>query len=319
MNFGSHSEENHQDKGKDQRSYQGKGKGKMYEEESQWVRVPERGHKRYSTYRGSNRADEGNMRSRNSRWEQPRNHTQDARERGHRGTRRERSPREEPKEEGEIQDTGSANRGVTREGNTSASNNLQLSQQEDRRGYGNVVKVISKPVGVVNSEITAMVSENIGTGLELAQKQIGVGNDSLVNEGMDLEETGNHIDGEVGLMCDDDGFQNLTDGEMEELTGTQEVALVEVAEDSHAKEVGEKGTQAGEDEKKKGTRKLLLKQTVMAAGTSKKKFVQALLSQNKSVQSRQGKRQGEGIRSQEEKGPLHPKPTSSKPLNAPHG
>ncbi|KAH0849383.1 hypothetical protein HID58_092836 [Brassica napus] len=291
----------------------------MYEEESQWVRVPERGHKRYSTYRGSNRADEGNMRSRNSRWEQPRNHTQDARERGHRGTRRERSPREEPKEEGEIQDTGSANRGVTREGNTSASNNLQLSQQEDRRGYGNVVKVISKPVGVVNSEITAMVSENIGTGLELAQKQIGVGNDSLVNEGMDLEETGNHIDGEVGLMCDDDGFQNLTDGEMEELTGTQEVALVEVAEDSHAKEVGEKGTQAGEDEKKKGTRKLLLKQTVMAAGTSKKKFVQALLSQNKSVQSRQGKRQGEGIRSQEEKGPLHPKPTSSKPLNAPHG
>ncbi|KAH0928321.1 hypothetical protein HID58_014048 [Brassica napus] len=239
--------------------------------------------------------------------------------RGHRGTRRERSPREEPKEEGEIQDTGSTNRGVTREGNTSASNNLQVSQQEERRGYGNVVKVISKPVGVVNGEITAMVSENIGTGLELAQKQIGVGNDRLVNEGMDLEEIGNHIDGEVGLMCDDDGFQNLTDGEMEELTGAQEVALVEVAEDSHAKEVGEKGPQAGEDEKKKGTRKLLLKQTVMAAGTSKKKFVQALLSQNKSVQSRQGKRQGEGIRSQEEKGPLQPKPTSSKPSNAPHG
>ncbi|KAF3501036.1 hypothetical protein F2Q69_00043425 [Brassica cretica] len=312
-------EENHEDKGKDQRSYQGKGKGKMYEEESQWVRVPERGNKRYSTYRGSNRADEGNMRFRNSRWEQPRNHTQEARDKGHRGTRRERSPREEPKEEGELQDTGSANRGFTREGKTSPSNNPQLSQQEERRGYGNVVKVTSKPVGVENGEITAMVPENIGTGLELAQKQIGAGNDSLVNEGMDLEEIGNHIDGDVGLMCDDDGFQNLTDGEMEEHTGTQEVVLVEVAEDSHAKEGGEKGPQAGEDEKKKGTRKLLLKQTVMAAGTSKKKFVQALLSQNKNVQSRQGKRQGEGIRLQEEKGPLHPKPTSSKPSNASHG
>lgn len=70
---------------------------------------------------------------------------------------------------------------------------------------------------------------------------------------------------------------------MEEFTGIQEVVLVEVAEDLYVKEVGEKGIQAGEDEKKKGIRKLLFKQTVMVVGVFKKKFVQALFLQNKSV------------------------------------
>uniref|UniRef100_M4EVC6 Uncharacterized protein n=2 Tax=Brassica campestris TaxID=3711 RepID=M4EVC6_BRACM len=120
-------------------------------------------------------------------------------------------------------------------------------------------------------------------------------------------------------MCEDDGLESLTDGEMEDKNGAPGVALTAVADGSHAKAVVEKGSQVGEDEKKKGTHKLLLKQTVMAAGTSKKKFVQALLSQNKNVPSRQGKRQGDGIRLQEEKDPSHPKPVSSKPSNAPHG
>ena len=315
-------EENRQDKGKDQRSYHAKGKGKMYEEESNWVRVPERGNKGYSSHRGNNRTDEGNTRYRTSRWEQPReqsrNHSQEIRDRGHRGTRRERSPREESKE-GELLDTGSANRGLQREGKTSASSHPQLSQQEGNGGSDKVVKVISTHLGVETGDMTAIVQGNSAAELELVQKQGGTGNDSLGNEGMDLDEIGHHIEGDEGLMCEDDGLESLTDGEMEDKNGAQGVALTAVADDSLAKAVVEKGPQAGEDEKKKGTRKLLLKQTVMAAGTSKKKFVQALLSQNKNVPSRQGKCQGDGIRLQEEKDPSHPKPISSKPSNAPHG
>ncbi|KAH0910849.1 hypothetical protein HID58_034170 [Brassica napus] len=82
---------------------------------------------------------------------------------------------------------------------------------------------------------------------------------------------------------------------MEDLDALQEAASGTAEDDPHTKDVGDKGLLAG-DEEKKGTRKLLLKQTVMAAGTSKKKFVQAILSQSKNVQARQGKHHGERIR-----------------------
>lgn len=90
---------------KDQRGYYGKGKGKMYEEpDTKWVKVPERGSKRPSSYRTSSRVGEERSRFRNSRWEQPRNQMQDDRNQYQRDARRARShldsEREEPKEEG---------------------------------------------------------------------------------------------------------------------------------------------------------------------------------------------------------------------------
>lgn len=89
---------------KDQRGYYGKGKGKMYEEPyTKWVKVPERGSKRPSSYRTSSRVGEERSRFRNSRWEQPRNQMQDDRNQYQRDARRARShldsEREEPKEE----------------------------------------------------------------------------------------------------------------------------------------------------------------------------------------------------------------------------
>nr|VDD45344.1 unnamed protein product [Brassica oleracea] len=104
----------------------------------------------------------------------------------------------------------------------------------------------------------------------MAPPLVDIGKDNTGNEVMDLEETGNPIAGDEGVMCEDDDFQNLTDGEMEDLNGSQEVVLETVEEESRPKETEEKGLQVGEEEKKKGARKLLLKQT-MAAGTSKKK------------------------------------------------
>ena len=77
---------------KDQRGYYGKGKGKMYgEQDTKWVQVPERGSRSYSSYRSSNKGDEGSARHRSSRWEQSRNQTQEERDRMHRDSRRERN------------------------------------------------------------------------------------------------------------------------------------------------------------------------------------------------------------------------------------
>ncbi|XP_013638857.1 PREDICTED: uncharacterized protein LOC106344032 [Brassica oleracea var. oleracea] len=198
-------------------------------------------------------------------------YVQETRERGHRGTRRGRSPphyvREDPKEEGELQDTGSANKGFQTEGKTSTSNN---PQHESNGAKVNLVKVPPKPLGLENGAKAVIASETVGAGEEMAPPLVDIGKDNTGNEVMDLEETGNPIAGDEGFMCEDDDFQNLTDGEMEDLNGSQEVVLETVEEESRPKETEEKGLQVGEEEKKKGARKLLLKQT-MAAGTSKKK------------------------------------------------
>ncbi|KAG2271035.1 hypothetical protein Bca4012_073271 [Brassica carinata] len=286
-----HGEESQHERGKDQRSYYGKGKGKMHDEQDS----------KFSSYHDNNRADEGTTRHRNSRWEQSMSYVQETRERGHRGTRRGRSPphyvREDPKEEGELQDTGSANKGFQTEGKTSTSNN---PQHESNGAKVNLVKVPPKPLGLENGAKAVIASETVGAGEEMAPPLVDIGKDNTGNEVMDLEETGNPIAGDEGFMCEDDDFQNLTDGEMEDLNGSQEVVLETVEEESRPKETEEKGLQVGEEEKKK------------------EEEVQALLSQNRNVQARQGKRQGEGIRLQEEKGSSHPKQTFSKNSTASH-
>ncbi|KAG5407917.1 hypothetical protein IGI04_014036, partial [Brassica rapa subsp. trilocularis] len=314
-----HGEESQQERGTDQRNYYGKGKGKMHEDQdSKWVRVPERGNKRYSSYHDNNRNDEGNNRHRNTRWEQPRSYVQESREKGHRGTRRERSPphyaREEPKEEGELQDTGSANKGSQMEGKTSASNNLQI---ESNGARANLIKLPPKSVAMENGAIAAIVSGTVGAGKGTEPPLGDNGKDMEENEVMDLAENVFPSAGDNGCMGEDEAFENLTDGEMEELNGSQEVVLETVEEESRPTDVEEKELQVGEEEKKKGARKIL--KHTMAAGASKKKFVQALLSQNKNTQARQGKRQGDGSKLQEDKGSSYPKQTSSKNSTASHG
>ncbi|KAF2601517.1 hypothetical protein F2Q70_00025716 [Brassica cretica] len=104
-----------QDRGREKREYQGKGKRKMYEEtDSKWVRAAGREYKFYSNknQRSGHRGEEENSRHRNSRREQIRSHHQDERARipaGLRGESIARSEarskgRTEGKEEGEIKE-----------------------------------------------------------------------------------------------------------------------------------------------------------------------------------------------------------------------
>uniref|UniRef100_M4CWA7 Uncharacterized protein n=1 Tax=Brassica campestris TaxID=3711 RepID=M4CWA7_BRACM len=80
---------------------------------------------------------------------------------------------------------------------------------------------------------------------------------------------------------------------------------------------GEQSIQAGDEEKKKGARKALFKRmTAIAVGTSRMRFVQAVLPPRKNDPAKPGKGRGEGdgARQTEDKGPLNPKLSSSKPF-----
>ncbi|KAG2298913.1 hypothetical protein Bca52824_035385 [Brassica carinata] len=117
-----HGNEGHHQKNKEHRGYQGKGKGKMYEEQdAKWTRVPERGNKRSLTYRRNNIFEKEGSRNRNARWERSRTQSQEDRERTNSELRRVRSPlrnvREEPQEEGVI---------------TTLVSDRRSSQQEER-------------------------------------------------------------------------------------------------------------------------------------------------------------------------------------------
>uniref|UniRef100_M4FJ06 Uncharacterized protein n=1 Tax=Brassica campestris TaxID=3711 RepID=M4FJ06_BRACM len=80
---------------------------------------------------------------------------------------------------------------------------------------------------------------------------------------------------------------------------------------------GDQSIQAGDEEKKKGARKALFKRTTaIAVGTSRMRFVQAVLPPRKNAPAKPGKCRGggDGARQTEDKGPLNPKLSSSKPF-----
>ncbi|KAF2568804.1 hypothetical protein F2Q68_00025131 [Brassica cretica] len=147
-----------QDRGREKREYQGKGKRKMYEEtDSKWVRAAGREYKFYSNknQRSGHRGEEENSRHRNSRREQIRSHHQDERARipaGLRGESIARSEarskgRTEGKEEGEIKEK-ELERSKHKE--TKVQDQAQPSQAflaELMETQGELSKVISNPSG----------------------------------------------------------------------------------------------------------------------------------------------------------------------------
>ncbi|CAH8354624.1 unnamed protein product [Eruca vesicaria subsp. sativa] len=109
----------------------------------------------------------------------------------------------------------------------------------------------------------------------------------------------------------DDEIQNLTDGDVEETDILQDEFIVEPDDITQAEETGVKSVTIGEEDKKKGARKVLFRQWVMV-GTSRKKFVQAVLSPCKRTNAKTGTSQGDGTKQVEAKGPSNPKPSSTK-------
>ncbi|KAL0671080.1 hypothetical protein Bca4012_033784 [Brassica carinata] len=281
---------------KDHREYYGKGKGKMYEEpESKWVKVPERGSKRPSSYRANARGEEERSRPRNPHWEQSRYPMQEDRNRYQRGVRREQ---EGPKEEGEITVT------------------------ERRQRNLHKVENIGEKAVPVEPSVTAMdlegevgdraEIENLVTGLEQAMDLVGVGVGKGVadSEPLEFDGTVTLADHKEELLGGDDEFQALTDGEVEETNKLDEVTRGGAEGEEEIGGNGGTYDQMGEEARKKGARKVLFKKPPgISVGTSKMRLVQAVLSPRKTGVSKSTKRQGggEGAKHTEEKGPSHPK------------
>ncbi|CAH8377352.1 unnamed protein product [Eruca vesicaria subsp. sativa] len=109
-------------------------------------------------------------------------------------------------------------------------------------------------------------------------------------------------------ISENEDLQNLTDGEVAETETLQLEANRSHAISIQKEDTVEKGAGNGEVEKKKEPRKMLFKQTTMPVGTSRKKFVQAILSPRKHAQVKAGPCQGDDTKQATDKEPSNPKP-----------
>ncbi|KAG2270331.1 hypothetical protein Bca52824_064886 [Brassica carinata] len=254
-------------KGREYREYLGKGKGKMYEEhETKWVKVPEKGSARYRSNRTSYRGDEDGSRFRSSRSDRSRGYTAEERTRPHRGAQRGSSPRagvgEEAREEGEIpqKGQGSASRTVL-------ETSLPLPQQD------------SSAIILAEVNKVPLIPESEENGLDVVNDLLGEDIVDGEDDGMELDEESVNV---VGNEEDsDDGFNNLTDGDVA-VEGNND----KIPEESHEldkeaiqPEVAEGKEQIpGEADKKKVVRKSLFKSSAIAGGSTKARMVQALVA-----------------------------------------
>ncbi|KAH0937969.1 hypothetical protein HID58_005430, partial [Brassica napus] len=109
----------------------------------------------------------------------------------------------------------------------------------------------------------------------------------------------------------DDGFNNLTDGDVGVEGNNDKIPEEshELDEEAIQPEVAEGKEQIpGEVDKKKVVRKSLFKSSAIAGGSTKARMVQALVATRKRTVSKTAPRHGEGAKQQEEKGPSNPKP-----------
>lgn len=148
-------------------------------------------------------------------------------------------------------------------------------------------------------------------GLDVVNELLGDEKNDVENDVMELDED------RVHKMGNDegsgDGFQNLSDGEVE-VNSDQVTEGLNLADGDVVNGLPEeKASVVGDVEKKKVVRKGLFKSTAVAGGSTKARMVQALMATRKRTASKPTTRQGEGAKQQEEKGPSNPNPTSSKP------
>lgn len=135
---------------------------------------------------------------------------------------------------------------------------------------------------------------------------------------MDLDgEQDNVLGLEEGIVeGSDDGFLDLSEGEVEVSNGQVQEELKEGKDDvgNNVDLVG-KHKAPGEVDKKKGVRKGLFKPSAGAGASSKARMVQAIISTRKraTTNTKSAGRPGEGAKQHEEKGSSNPNPTASKP------
>ncbi|KAF2530731.1 hypothetical protein F2Q70_00029512 [Brassica cretica] len=230
-----------------------------------WVEnATEKGGNRYHSYRTNHRGDNGGLRHMSSRFDRSRGYNAEENPRFPREVRRGMSPRVgaavEAREEGEIPQQ--EKRQTTR------------NDQEKTRE-----SVVDPTIILTTVQKVTLESQNVENGLDVINDLLEEGNNEVVDDNMVLDENQSNV---LGIVeGSDDGFLNLSDGEVE---------------------------------KKTVVRKGLFKQTAVAGASSKARNIQAIISTRKRAtnNTKPATRQGEGAKHHEEKGPSNPKPTSSK-------
>ncbi|KAH0879633.1 hypothetical protein HID58_067027, partial [Brassica napus] len=210
--------------------------------------------------------------------------------------RRGSSPRagvgEEAREEGEIpqKGQGSASRTVL-------ETSLPLPQQD------------SSAIILAEVNKVPLIPESEENGLDVVNDLLGEDIVDGEDDGMELDEESVNV---VGNEEDsDDGFNNLTDGDVAVEGNNDKIPEEshELDEEAIQPEVAEGKEQIpGEADKKKVVRKSLFKSSAIAGGSTKARMVQALVATRKRTVSKTAPRHGEGAKQQEEKGPSNPKP-----------
>ncbi|KAF3508916.1 hypothetical protein F2Q69_00006729 [Brassica cretica] len=287
-----------QNKEREGREYYGKGKGKMAEaQDSKWVKVAEKGHRRPYNNQGNYRGDGEGSRYTSGRREDARNgnselgfgvqKTRNGTSSGQsRTVQEQRGPPREDKEEGEIKNNGEED---TRLPSREFQMELAKTQAE---GTEVIVEPTNEERGL--NMINGMVEKRDYTEEDLEMELEAI-NATLLENGDDMEE--------------EEEFQTLSEEEAEQASRAQvlrEHALEEEKMVSGEADV-EKGTRPEVGETKQGNRKRLFKPSISTAGSTKMRLASALVSPRKRAAAKMGPRQGDSSKPPESKGPSNPK------------
>ncbi|XP_048590805.1 uncharacterized protein LOC106361508 [Brassica napus] len=296
-----------QDRVREKREYQGKGKGKMFEEgDTKWVKASDRERKTHNNnHRSGHRGGDENSRHRSYRRDQSRTH-QDDRVRAPAGLRGATSAGSEARtdgcEEGEIV-------------------GMEQSRQKEEK-----IQVPAKPSQAFLAELLETQEGHSKVTLERKDGDQGL---VLEQMGLDLMEV-NSLASDVGLGLEEQHsghigngtgetlanvFSALNEEEFEDDDPMQEV----VADDPEEKkkidnsEVNDRVN--GEVEKRQGARRKALKPSLAAVASNKMKLAQLVAAKRTVVKA--GMRHGDSSKQGEEKGPLAPKHDPAKYLKDP--
>lgn len=213
------------------RAYQGKGKGKMVEDdETNWVRVSGRDTRRPSADGSRFKGEEIDSRYRRPRHELNRNSIQDGRYRssGFRGVRRERSPRENFLNQ-------ERSKGRTYEGTMRSSQPLEPVVTNREASQQREGDVILAPVKGLGADQVCMRNEVVENGLDVIN-EVMLEQETLVKtDDMDTDENDPSLKEGVVTIEGEEEFQDVTD---EEADGNQ--ALVQ-GDSAASVEIGEEG------------------------------------------------------------------------------
>nr|VDC75944.1 unnamed protein product [Brassica rapa] len=235
-----------QEQNKEDRDHQGKGKGKMYEEdEAKWVRVSGREDKKMSADRSRFRREELDSRHRRPRHEPTRNSFQEGRYRsqGYRGMRRERSPKDHfPEQE---RSKGRTYEGTMRSTQLSGAGETQQEVHSQRDG-----DVILAPVNGLGSVQVRMGNEEVENGLDVVNEGMLEQENLVKADNMDTDENNSSLKEGKVTNGGEDGFQDVTD---EEIVGNQGVTQGDIGANIKMSEEGEleKAENVGGGEKNK--------------------------------------------------------------------